>query len=380
MATESLVLHVAVLLLAALEVYAGIAARRATVDFPTSRVLSQLLFFHAAGSVALAGHGILVDPLIGLRPPFYWFVLGWMINAFVPGALTLFGLEFPETESNTTGSARRRLIAYGPSAALALLGLVALTLHYTTFVPASQLLLPALSLMILLVAIYMGTGLLLVLRRMNHQARMHPSPVIQQRAKMIGTRVIRPSIVGAAFAIIAVLVVVLLPGGLSGGVLIMTYVGVAGLFFLPCAGLSFGVLRYRAPAADAALRRLSSPSVIMAISLAAFFLVTEVAEMIVANRTRSALLGLVGAAVFSLAAIPLRRRVDAYIKKRLGAGAAPEARGREIYQATLEDLVTDGLLSDRDKRVLAQLAQNLNLSPEDTARLGNPPASSRPGA
>lgn len=145
------------------------------------------------------------------------------------------------------------------------------------------------------------------------------------------------------------------------------------LALLPALGLGYGVLKYRVLDIDLKVKTGIRNSTLAAIFVAVFFVVSEGAQVLFAGFAGSEMLGVLasGALVFFLA--PLQR-----VAQRVSDTAMPDVedtpehrtrRKTEVYRATLEEVLADGQMSAKDRRVLLRLQESLELEAEAAQRL-----------
>jgi hypothetical protein len=139
------------------------------------------------------------------------------------------------------------------------------------------------------------------------------------------------------------------------------------LALAPPLALAYGVLRYRlfdwdrrvARAARAAI----SKSALAVTFVLVFFLLAEWAEHVVSERTQSNVVGLLGAAVFAVAALPLERRGRRLLERVLPEPARPVIDPEHVYRTTFQDYASRGGISRAERRALDALARTLHISP-----------------
>lgn len=146
---------------------------------------------------------------------------------------------------------------------------------------------------------------------------------------------------------------------------LLVRLGMVPLALIPIAGMAWGVLKYEVVDLEDGLRRTLSRGFVGAAFIVAFFAVGEGAEALVSDAI-GPYAGLAAAGLLTLGLAPLER-----FGKRIANRLVPEhtdsedherARRLEVYRATYEEATVDGELTDRERRTLASLADQLGLS------------------
>lgn len=137
--------------------------------------------------------------------------------------------------------------------------------------------------------------------------------------------------------------------------------------------LGYSLLKFRVFDIDVKVRSTLAASLLAGVAVGGFFLASEVAEMFVADRTGSALLGLAVAGGL----VVLETRVT-HASQRLAKRVLPRADGSEdylakrrvdVYRSAYESAARDGTLTEREHRLLQALARELGLSSEDVQQV-----------
>ena len=137
-------------------------------------------------------------------------------------------------------------------------------------------------------------------------------------------------------------------------------------------GMAYAMMRTQIFGIDLRIRWTIEKGTIAAMFLAAFFVVSEFAANTLSDRYGTVLgLGAAGALVFALS--PLQRMADRVATKAMPGVANTDeyrtVRRRELYQAAVESALEDGLISDRERHVLATLADQLDLGSVDALEI-----------
>lgn len=136
--------------------------------------------------------------------------------------------------------------------------------------------------------------------------------------------------------------------------------------------LSHAILRTQLFDIDLKLKWTVRQGTIVAFFLAAFFVVSELAAQVLAPRlgTVSGILA-AGALLFFLA--PLQRLAERVSDRAMPGVRDTEeyrtVRKREVYQAAVESAMRDGRITDRERDVLATLADQLGLTHRDVGEI-----------
>lgn len=147
--------------------------------------------------------------------------------------------------------------------------------------------------------------------------------------------------------------------------------GIAQLLFAPL--VAYGILTTQLFDIDLKLKWTLEKSTVAAIFVAVFFVVSEGAQVLFAGFAGNEILGVLaaGALVFFLA--PLQRFAD-----RVGDRVMPgvedteayrEQRKREVYRATVEELMDDDEITAKERRMLGRLQEELGLEGGEASRI-----------
>ena len=135
--------------------------------------------------------------------------------------------------------------------------------------------------------------------------------------------------------------------------------------------LSYGVLRTQLFDIDLKLKFALEKSTVGAFFAAAFFTGDYLLQRILP--VEGPLLGFLAAAAITLALRPIQAFADAFADRVMGGVEdTPEyvrARKHTVYRAALEGAVEDGVISDRERDILARLREELTISAEMGSRL-----------
>ncbi len=136
--------------------------------------------------------------------------------------------------------------------------------------------------------------------------------------------------------------------------------------------LAYGLLRYQLLDIDLKVKWTIRQSTLVAFFVAAFFIVSELTALWLSDQVGSVVGILVaGGLLFALA--PLQR-----VAERVSDKAMPNVqdtaeyrtvRKHEVYQATLESVLEDGEITDKERSALATLADQLGLSSKEALDL-----------
>lgn len=129
---------------------------------------------------------------------------------------------------------------------------------------------------------------------------------------------------------------------------------------------AYGVLRTQLFDVDLRIKKGVRRGTVAAGFVAVFFAASEGAALLVQDRTGSALVGIAVASLLVFALAPLQRAAE-----RLSDMAMPGVRDteeyrlvrkREVYRAAVESAARDGAITDKERDVLATLADQMGLS------------------
>lgn len=145
------------------------------------------------------------------------------------------------------------------------------------------------------------------------------------------------------------------------------------ILFLFVALLAYGILKTQLFDIDLKIKWTLEKSTVAAIFVAVFFVVSESAQVLFADFAGDELLGVLaaGALVFVLA--PLQR-----VGQRVGEATMPgvedteayrEQRKREVYRASVEELMADEDITAKERRMLGRLQEELGLGGGEAGRI-----------
>lgn len=150
--------------------------------------------------------------------------------------------------------------------------------------------------------------------------------------------------------------------------------------------VTYGILKAQLFDIDLKIKWTLKQGTVAAIFVAAFFIVSEVAQVLIEDETGSAIVGVLGAGLLVFAIAPLQRLADRFSNAAMPGVRDTEeyrlVRKRDVYRAAVESALVDGNLSEKDRGVLATLADELGLTNRDASaiqaqtarRLGGAPA------
>jgi hypothetical protein len=136
--------------------------------------------------------------------------------------------------------------------------------------------------------------------------------------------------------------------------------------------LAYGILKTQLFDVDLRLQWTVKQSTVAAAFVAVFFLASEGAQLVLAESV-GPLVGLVAAAVLVFALAPLQRAAE-----RVAHTAMPNVRDtaeyrlvrkREVYRAALEGALQDGVVTEKERDILARLQDELGLSATEARAL-----------
>lgn len=163
---------------------------------------------------------------------------------------------------------------------------------------------------------------------------------------------------------------VLLPAGILHALLDRSWAQFGGMLRIAAALLlGYALLRYRIFDIDVRLKTSLARTLAGGLAVGAFFLASEVAETVVADRTGSTLLGLAAAGAF----LVLETRLM-HAGKRIAQRALPGVDPSErylaqrklvVYRAAVESAGRDGVMTERERTLLGTLARELKLTHEE---------------
>lgn len=171
-----------------------------------------------------------------------------------------------------------------------------------------------------------------------------------------------------ALVLVGYLAILLL--GLSGSeasfFLALTLAWPVGLM-LSVAFLTYGILREQLFDIDVKVKVAVRKSTVVGLFAGGFFVASEALEAVLP--VDDALLGVLAAGLIALGLRPIQRAAQGLAERLMpGVDATVEhlaSRKVEVYRAAVEGALADGALSSRERAILAGLADELGLSPED---------------
>lgn len=135
--------------------------------------------------------------------------------------------------------------------------------------------------------------------------------------------------------------------------------------------LAYGVLRTQLFDIDLKLKFALEQSTVGAFFAAAFFTGDFLLQRIIP--VEGSILGFLAAAAIAVALRPIQRFAEAFAGRVMGGVEETSdyirARKHTVYRAALEGAVEDGVISDREREILARLRQELAISPRTGSRL-----------
>lgn len=161
------------------------------------------------------------------------------------------------------------------------------------------------------------------------------------------------------------------PAMFLGDPLLLWFPALGTILFAPLA--AYGILTTQLFDIDLKIKWTLEKSTVAAIFVAVFFIVSEGAQVLFADFAGSELLGVVaaGGLVFFLA--PLQR-----LGEQVGDAAMPgvedtetyrEQRKREVYRASVEELLADGEVTAKERRMLGRLQEELGIAGGEASRI-----------
>lgn len=173
---------------------------------------------------------------------------------------------------------------------------------------------------------------------------------------------------GGAYLLVATVGVGSLSAG-QLGVLIHAYAGVI-LVYLPL--LVYAILKTRLLDIDLRVKLTLSRGTVAAVFLAVFFLVSELAALVLSDWLGS-VVGLVTAAVLIFFIAPLQGLADRLADRAMpNVQATPEYlayKKMQVYSAALESVLSDRRISDRERAMLERMRTSLGIDPDDARQL-----------
>jgi len=137
--------------------------------------------------------------------------------------------------------------------------------------------------------------------------------------------------------------------------------------------LGYGLLKYRIFDIDVRVKRGLGRALAAGLAIAGFFLASELAEGFVADRTGSALMGIGAAAVLLVVESRVmhvgRRLAERALPNVSGSAAYLDGRKLGVYRAAIESAARDGMMTIRERDLLATIARELGLSESETSAI-----------
>lgn len=137
--------------------------------------------------------------------------------------------------------------------------------------------------------------------------------------------------------------------------------------------LGYALLKYRIFDIDLRVKKGLARTIVASVALTAFFLVSELAESVVADGTGSTIAGLSVAAAFVILETRVthigRKIADRALPRVVGSNDYLQERKHVVYRAAMESASRDGTVTPRERKILQTLARELGLTPEDMSRI-----------
>lgn len=174
------------------------------------------------------------------------------------------------------------------------------------------------------------------------------------------------ALVGLAF----VPLLVLLEGtGVDATAVLFTML--APIVLVPAFGLGYGVLKYQVLDIDVKVKTTLEKSTLVGAFGFAFLVVSEGVEILIG--VDGALYGIVAAVVIGAFFRRIEDGAERFADRLMpGVEDSDEHRAKrkeELYRATLEEVLADGQMTTKDRRVLLSLQDNLDLAEGEASRL-----------
>ncbi len=137
--------------------------------------------------------------------------------------------------------------------------------------------------------------------------------------------------------------------------------------------LGYGILKTQLFDIDLKVKWTLEKGTVAAVFVAVFFVVSEGAQVLFAGFAESEILGVLAAGALVFILSPLQR-----LAGRLGDVAMPgvedteayrQERKREVYQASVEELLADGKITTKERRMLGRLQDELGLQGGEASRI-----------
>lgn len=344
-----------------------------------ARLLGAYLILHSLPLGFLVSLFLLLA--LGLAPldtesDYLTFSTALRLMAFLPGILLAFSLSYPTLWPAFRGRPAWLAVTFIPSFLLSSVSILQGTEWEITvsrqFAGGDLGQVSTNALPIFLILLFLS-GSVLAAFFLSRRARAALSSFAASRIRYMARAVALPFALGALILLADFLVVFLLfmisgwdlPVWYSNLEKLLIPLALLLIMLAPPFGLAYGLLRYQVLDIDLRLRFAFKHSMVGAAFVVVFFLVSEGAQALLADRTQSSVLGVLATVPLILFLVPLQRAAD-----RLSRAAMPQAdpgdkyrefRRWQIYRATYEDLVVDRRITARERRVLETLAQSLQL-------------------
>lgn len=135
--------------------------------------------------------------------------------------------------------------------------------------------------------------------------------------------------------------------------------------------LAYAVLRVQLFDLDLKLKFALRQGTVGAVIAGGFFVGSEVLEAVIP--VESTVLGLIVAGIIVLLLRPLQRFAEGFANRVMGGVTDTpdyvEGRKEEVYRAALEGAVVDGVMTERERRILRRVREQLGISEDIAARL-----------
>lgn len=147
--------------------------------------------------------------------------------------------------------------------------------------------------------------------------------------------------------------------------------------------LAYAILRHQLFGIELRIKWTIRRGTVAAAFVAVFFVASEAAQRVFEG-VAGPVAGLAAAGLLVFALAPLQRLAD-----RLANGAMPRVhdseeyrtvRKRELYRAAVESALQDGIVTERERDVLATMAEGLGLGPVEARAIERDAAAARTGA
>lgn len=133
--------------------------------------------------------------------------------------------------------------------------------------------------------------------------------------------------------------------------------------------LLYAVLHGEIPGIDAKVRFGISKSFVAAVFIGVFFAASEVAQQFFGQRTGNEYYGIAAAGLLVVAIAPIQRLADRVAKKAVPSAHLDETSAHALYRKQAKLVWADGNITRKERRLLQQLRDHLNLPPHDAERI-----------